>query len=351
MTRKKAVYEWLRQHPWVLVSLLAGIPLMGIAAINQSLSSSTSQPDSKASPPTAPAIAPPSPPLQISPSPQKPVQSSRLVPPVSTQAAPKAPVAPHPAPPSAQQFAQLSADSVVEIRVAIAEGVPSVSVGTSIGGDILDTNGKRLLQLPAQAAYTAQPDGDGIYLGSWKLPAQVLIDPDPRGAFYLGERAYRGRLLLVADGGRLWAVNYVNMRNYLYSVVGSEVYPDWPMHALKAQAVAARSYALVHHFRPRSSLYDICATEYCQVYSGIERETDTVRQAVNNTGGEFVSHRGGVVESLYAASDDIVMEAFEGRGMSQLGAHDLAKKGYTYVQILAHYYPGTAVGRIEVDTE
>jgi peptidoglycan hydrolase-like amidase len=267
------------------------------------------------------------------------------------QAPSPAPVAALPAAAPPPQFAHLSADSVVEIRVAIAEGVSSLSVGTSAGGDILDTNGKPLFQLTPQTAYTSQSDGEGIYLGDRRLPAQVLIDPDPRGVFYLGERAYRGRLLLVAQEGRLWAVNYVNMRHYLYSVVGSEVYPDWPTHALKAQAVAARSYALVHHFRPRSSLYDICATEYCQVYSGIERETETVRQAVNHTGGEFVSHRGGVVESLYAASDDIVMEAFEGRGMSQLGAHNLAKQGYTYHQILAHYYPGTGVARIEVDTE
>jgi stage II sporulation protein D len=57
------------------------------------------------------------------------------------------------------------------------------------------------------------------------------------------------------------------------------------------------------------------------------------------------------VESLYAASDDIVTEAFQGHGMSQLGALSLAEQGSTYEQILANYYPKTKVGRIEIDPE
>jgi len=158
-------------------------------------------------------------------------------------------------------------------------------------------------------------------------------------------------LLLVADGGNLWAVNYINLRQYLHSVVGSEVSPSWPPESLKAQAVAARSYALTYYFRPVTPLYHLGATEYYQVYGGIEREAPATRKAVDGTAGEFVSYRGGIVESLYAASDDIVAEAFQGHGMSQLGALDLAEKGYTYQQILSHYYPKTGVARVQEDVE
>ena len=111
------------------------------------------------------------------------------------------------------------------------------------------------------------------------------------------------------DGGKLWAVNLVNLRNYLHSVVASEVSSSWPQEALKAQAVAARSYALTYYFKPMSSLFQLGATEYYQVYSGIGREAASTNQAVDATAGEFVSYRGGIVESLYAASDDIVAEA------------------------------------------
>jgi stage II sporulation protein D len=132
-------------------------------------------------------------------------------------------------------------------------------------------------------------------------------------------------------------------------VVASEVSPSWPMEALKAQAIAARSYALTHYFRPASEWYHLGATQRHQVYTGIDREAPPTTQAVDDTSGEFVSYRGGIVESLYAASDAIVARAFQGRGMSQLGALGLAEQGYTYQQILSNYYPGTSVGKIEQD--
>jgi SpoIID/LytB domain protein len=153
----------------------------------------------------------------------------------------------------------------------------------------------------------------------------------------------------VAKDGRLWAVNYVNLRNYLHSVVASEVSPSWNNAALKAQAVAARSYALTYYFRPANPLYHLGNDEYYQVYSGIEREAAQTNAAVDETSGEYVSYKGGIVESLYAASDDIVAEAFQGKGMSQLGALSLANQGYSYETILSSYYPGTAVGKIVQD--
>ncbi|NJL35487.1 MAG: SpoIID/LytB domain-containing protein [Leptolyngbyaceae cyanobacterium SM1_4_3] len=244
-----------------------------------------------------------------------------------------------------------SVDSLIEMRVAIATGVPSAAIRTSTDAVVFDQNGEQLQTLSANTTYTAQPSGSSVQLNSAQLPSVIMIDPSPQGLFYLGDRGYRGRLLLIAEAGNLWAVNFVDMRSYLYSVVGSEVSPGWNVEALKAQAIAARSYGLTYHFKPVHSAYDLGATERYQVYRGIEREADTIRQAVDATAGEFVSYEGGIVESLYAASDAIVMEAFQGRGMSQLGALDLANQGYSYPQILSNYYPGTEVGRIKQEFE
>jgi peptidoglycan hydrolase-like amidase len=116
---------------------------------------------------------------------------------------------------------------------------------------------------------------------------------------------------------------------------------------LKAQAIAARSYALVHHIRPAHSLYDLGNTERWQVYKGVSSEWNTTRQAVEDTRGLFLSYKGGVVESMYAASDEIVKNVFGGRGMSQNGALSLAQKGYNYQQILSNYYPGTSLAWID----
>jgi stage II sporulation protein D len=242
-------------------------------------------------------------------------------------------------------------DSSVEMHVAIASGTSTLNITVSGSGKLFDQGGQLVQPLAAAQSYLVQADAQGMTVGGKPAPKIAWVVPDPNSIFYLGERAYRGTLLLVADGGKLWAVNYVNLRQYLYSVVGAEVSPSWPMAALKAQAIAARSYALTYYFKPANKLYHLGSDEYFQVYKGIESEAETTRTATDQTAGSFVSYRGGIVESLYAASDDIVSDAFQGHGMSQLGALKLAEQGYTYAQILKNYYPKTGVGRVEIDQE
>ncbi|UZQ53103.1 SpoIID/LytB domain-containing protein [Trichothermofontia sichuanensis B231] len=247
------------------------------------------------------------------------------------------------------QPATAQVDSMIEMRVAIVEGAPALALSVDTAAAIVDASGQALMQLVPGQAYTVTTDGAGMAIAGMALPEMVGVALPPGASFRLDDRRYPGNLLLVVRSGQIWAINAVDLKRYLYSVVGSEVSPSWDMEALKAQAVAARSYALVYYFRPVNALYHIGATEYYQVYRGLETIADRTIQAVDATAGQFVSYHGGVVESLYAASDEIVMDAFQGHGMSQLGARDLAEQGYTYLQILNHYYPGTAVARFEVD--
>jgi stage II sporulation protein D len=240
-------------------------------------------------------------------------------------------------------------DASVELHVAIASGTQHLNL--SGNGSILDQNGKTLKVLKSAQTYSVQAEGSNIRVEGSSVPKIAWVVSSSSRPILLDDRAYRGTLLFVADGGRLWAVNYINLRQYLHSVVGAEVSPSWPPQALKAQAIAARSYALTYFFKPVNQLYHLGSDEYYQVYKGVESEADPTRTAVDETAGEFVSYRGGIVESLYAASDDIVAEAFQGHGMSQLGALNLAERGYTYKQILGNYYPKTGVGRVEVDRE
>ena len=239
-------------------------------------------------------------------------------------------------------------DAYVEMHVSIGKG-STIAFASTTALNLTDEKGTKLGNLAVTQAHTAQLSGGGITIGAQSFPANTFIEPEPGGLLYLNNRPYRGKLLLSSDGSTLHAVNYINLRHYLYSVVASEVSPSWSPEAIKAQAVAARSYALTYYFKPANSRYHIGSDEYFQVYSGTQREDDRSNQAVDVTSGEYVSYKGGVVESLYAASDDIVAEAFAGKGMSQLGAKSLAEKGYKYDQILANYYPTTKVGKIAKD--
>jgi peptidoglycan hydrolase-like amidase len=233
------------------------------------------------------------------------------------------------------------------MRVAIVNGKSSLVVGSSTAAEVADARGKVLGRLPANEGTNVQPDGQNIRLGKWKTQAAVWLKPAKGGLVFVGDRWYRGDILLVSQGNSLLAVNYVDLESYIASVVGSEVSPSWPMDALKAQAIAARSYALVHYIRPANSLYDLGNTQRWQVYKGINSEWNTTRLAVQETHGVFLSYKGGVVESMYAASDDIVKNVFGGKGMSQNGALSLAKQGYNYKQILARYYPSTSLAWLD----
>lgn len=261
-------------------------------------------------------------------------------------AAPSAPVAVDPAP------LGTTIDSILEMRVAVAKDVDAIAFAASGGGGtITDLDGNVLKSLAPETAAYAEI-GEGIVVDGETLPTAFWVYPGNGGYVAIGGSWYRGRVLMALRERGLIAVNYVLLGEYLYSVVGTEMSSDWPLESLKAQAVAARSYALTHNIHPASEAYfDLDNTQRFQAYKGIDREASTTQAAVQATAGEFISHEGGIVESLYAASQDIVDDAHKGSGMSQFGAKDLAEQGYDYTAILGHYYPGTALGRIDADTD
>jgi stage II sporulation protein D len=353
--RPGATLKWVTDRPWLGLPLLAIFP--GIAwQLDRTQPAPAAMENLAAKPrpsviplgslmtPTAPGLVGtgplPSPIASSSPTPSPsptPVDLTKLTP---AQKAMNAKAK------SALMGSGSLVDAQIEMHVMIAEKASAIAVGSPSVVEVADAQGKPIFQLAAGEIYTAQPAGAGITIGDQSLPGIVYLNSPATGVVMVSGRPYRGKLQIVAKEGKLWAISYVNMRNYLQSVVASEVSPNWGKEALKAQAVAARSYALTYYFKPANPLYHLGSDEYFQVYSGIEREAPETNNAVDETSGEFVSHKGGIVESLYAASDDIVSEAFAGKGMSQLGALKLANAGYKYEQILGNYYPSTAVGKI-----
>ncbi len=129
---------------------------------------------------------------------------------------------------------------------------------------------------------------------------------DPRG-IWLGKRRYFGDLGVFVVGGRLKVVNYIGVERYLVSVVGSEMPKSWPMAALKAQAVAARTYALQQV--GRNGFYDINSTEANQVYLGIESETESTRKAVASTRSLVLTHKGKLINAVFHSSSGGATEA------------------------------------------
>ncbi|MEC0241351.1 SpoIID/LytB domain-containing protein [Paenibacillus dokdonensis] len=116
-------------------------------------------------------------------------------------------------------------------------------------------------------------------------------------------RSYRGAMEISSLNGQLALVNDLPFEQYLYSVVGGEVPSSWPADALKAQAVAARSYA---EFQAGQSskfkIADVVDTTLSQAYNGISSESASVIQAVDATQGEVILKDGKVVEAVFSSN-------------------------------------------------
>jgi len=189
----------------------------------------------------------------------------------------------------------------LELRVAIERGVSAVNVGSSTNAIVRDSSGEVLGQIAAMNGFRAEGRSKNIALDRWQGNA-FWIEPEGDGFVYIGDGWYRGRTLLVATGDGIAAINYVDLEEYLYSVVGGEMVPSWPLEALKAQAVAARSYVLYQRQHRGGGLYDVGDTAAWQVYHGVESEARSTHAAVQATAGQVLSHNGQIIEAVYHAS-------------------------------------------------
>ncbi|MBV8693543.1 MAG: SpoIID/LytB domain-containing protein [Actinobacteria bacterium] len=134
------------------------------------------------------------------------------------------------------------------------------------------------------------------------------LDSAPLGVDGLGD--YRGAIEVARNGGSVAVVNQLGFEEYLLGL--SEMPPRWPAEALKAQAIAARSYALFEMLTPQTSTWravnaDICATDACQVYTGLKRErqesANAWAAAVSATAGQVLLYKGKPVMAEYSSSN------------------------------------------------
>ncbi len=192
--------------------------------------------------------------------------------------------------------------AAIELRVAIEKNASQVRVGSSTVALVRDGAGRVLGQLTPENGFDAKPGNNGVVLqNQWQAP-QLWIEPTQGGYVWIGDRWYRGRTLLLSTQQRLTAVNYVDLEQYLYSVLGSEMSSNWPPEALKAQAVVARSYALYQRKKASDRPYDLGDTTRWQVYTGIDKEALTTQSAVAATAGQVVTYNGNIIEAVFHSS-------------------------------------------------
>ena len=144
---------------------------------------------------------------------------------------------------------------------------------------------------------------DGVMI---VMPAGGRVRIDPAAApLQIDTRAYRGALEIFGNKRQtLTVVNELPLETYLLGVVPNELNPTTfgQLEAIKAQAVAARTYIIRHMGQFKDEGYDICATDACQVYFGALTEQPLATQAVTETRGTIAAYDGTPINALYSST-------------------------------------------------
>ncbi|GAC1327807.1 MAG: hypothetical protein NVSMB17_02370 [Candidatus Dormibacteria bacterium] len=195
------------------------------------------------------------------------------------------------------------------VRVYLTHGASTLQARFA-GATIADAAGKPLGHVPVDGVvhFRRNPDG-GVGCDACTATAStVRLTPDPGGLFRTcsggspdpctAGQSYRGEAWVDGSSG-LKVIDHVDLEDYLQGI--GEVPSSWPLNAIKAQTVAARTYALAH--LRSDGLFDVDDTTRYQVYSGYDRETPSQNAAVAGTRGQALFYRGQLIDAVFSSSD------------------------------------------------
>ena len=267
-------------------------------------------------------------------------------------------------------FLIFNIQSAQAIKIGLDDGVRQTYIGSSKPGVVVDgKTGRELFNISSFTPYTIRAYNNVIVI---KIDGKyysfgtnyIKVKPKEKKCFLATKRRwYRGELIVYNINKKLVVINDVPIEEYLLGVVPSEMPSKWNFEAHKAQAIAARSYAIANLGKRKHSGYDLKDTPLDQAYGGASAETPQTTKAVMATKGIVLTYGGKVIPAYYHASsggktvssgavwardlpyiksvpayDDGIRKNGHGVGMSQHGANNLANKGYNAYQILNYFY-------------
>lgn len=190
------------------------------------------------------------------------------------------------------------------VRIGLSEGQSSASVKGSQGLVVLK-NGAQWKSYSANVPVKVVFQNGYLYVDGKRSDGNVQFRPAGSNALvYVDNNAYRGHISIIKSPRRwgMTIINEVPMEYYLYGVVGKEASPSWTVEALKAQAVAARTYAIMHKGYFGKNGFDMTDDTSSQTYGGVMAEYPSVRQAVDATRGEILTYNGKPIDALFSTT-------------------------------------------------
>src|SRR5215212_2102389 len=214
-------------------------------------------------------------------------------------------------------------DPSIQARVLIRRGdgdLDASSITVSGDGEIAltDANGEEVLRVSARRQVAVGREGDGFWVQEGDNPRKAglagpirvngtgdgapLRSPSTPGSV---PTPYRGTLEITpSPGDKVALVNELGLEEYIYGVVTKELPASFGAEPLKAQAVAARTYAIARKLVAphRAQGADVCDTQHCQEFLGLTGEHAAGRAAVDATRGRVLLYQGGVFEPYYSSA-------------------------------------------------
>jgi stage II sporulation protein D len=184
---------------------------------------------------------------------------------------------------------------IAKVRVLLAGSKPTLTISSEAPFRVRDASGRTRTLVGTHVI------GPGLRVKTKGVKKRAQLAPPL--VFLPGEeplrlgRRYRGTIQVDKVGKRLRAINVVGLEQYLYGVVPAEVPDDWAPEVLKAQAVAARSYALAT--RKTGGAFDLFPDVRSQVYRGVDEEEESTNAAVDETAGEVLIYGGRLVTAYF----------------------------------------------------
>ena len=211
------------------------------------------------------------------------------------------------------------------IRVALAEHLHALTIKTGGNYEIRSLSpgnslayrgpGDEVLHLKREGSSITLSKKAGTSILSWSSPVVLrYFKPEyttvvfnlvtEAGSFFAtsGDRAYRGEMIFRPGKDGFTVVNRLPLEEYLYSVLPSEMYSFWPLQALEAQAVAARSYTLASVGSFASKGFDVYGSVRSAAYRGVLNESPLTTKAVNATQGQVLELDGKPLKAYYSAN-------------------------------------------------
>jgi len=198
-----------------------------------------------------------------------------------------------------------SADGVsksIEVRIMIYSNSQKINIKTYGNVYVIEEKTGEKYILLEDSIYEVTPNNkDYIYLSQQKLYSPIILEnANPSSYIVINSQKYRGKFKIINTDSNLRMIEFVDIERYLWGVLGPEMGMSWPIEALKAQAVAARTYTLAS--LNRKAEYDMTNTTNDQVYTGFENISPQIISAVNETRGEVLTYKDKVFFAYYHAN-------------------------------------------------